>query len=289
MKRALTLLMLTAAVCSCDTIDRIFHNGQDARVAAIGKNVLYRSDLAKVVPAGVSAEDSARMAQQYINSWALGKILLAEADRKLSKEDKSVDAQVNDFRQSLLTYRYEKLCVAGRLDTVVTKEEAQEYFDAHKGNYTFPYSIIRGRVVRISKKSPYYALIRENFKSTSEVDVAVLEQTAFTSAEFYSDFGKEWVPASALAKVMDISLQECEADLRASSAYEKDVDGSHYLVFIEARTAPDAVSPMEYNFDKISEIIISRRKQEILSSLEQELFDEALVNGKLKIYDNQDD
>lgn len=289
MKRALTILVLAASVCSCDTIDRIFHNGQDARVAAIGKNVLYRSDLAKVVPAGIPAEDSIRMAQQYINSWALGKILLAEAESKLSKEQKSVDDQVNDFRQSLLTFRYEKLCVAERLDTVVTKEEAQEYFDGHKVNYTFPYSIIRGRVVRISKKSPYYPLIRENFKSTNEADVAVLEQTAFTSAEYYSDFGKTWVPASALAKAMDISIQECEADLRSSSSYEKDVDGNHYLVFIESRTAPGAVSPMEYNFGKISEIIISRRKQEILSSLERELFDEALVKGKLKIYDNQDD
>lgn len=289
MKRALTLLALAATVCSCDTIDRIFHNGQDARVAAIGKNVLYRSDLAKVVPAGVSAEDSTRMAQQYINSWALGKILLAEAEQKLSKEQKAVDDQVNDFRQSLLTFRYEKLCVAERLDTVVTKEEAQEYFDGHKGNYTFPYSVIRGRVVRISKKSPYYPLIHENYKSVNAAEVAVLEQTAFSSAEFYSDFGKTWVPASELAKAMGISQQECEADLRSSSAYEKDVDGSHYLVFIEERTAPGTVSPMEYSFDKISEIIISRRKQKILSSLEQELFDEALGNGKLKLYDSQDD
>ncbi len=289
MKRFLPVILLLTVICSCETVDRVFHNIRDGRVAVVGKNVLYRSDLDKVIPAGVAPEDSVMMAERYINSWALGKLLLAEAEARLSKEQKAVDDQVEEFKQNLLTFRYEKLCVAERLDTVVTREEAEDYYDEHRQEFVSSNSVIRGRVIRISKKSPYYPLIRDNYKSTNEADVAVLRQTAFSSADKYTDFDGRWVHVSALARETGQDIASCESDLAKSQAYEKDIDGAHYLVFIQERTAPGAVSPLDYNLDAITDIIISRRKQEILSSLEQELLKDALDNGKLKKYDNQDD
>lgn len=289
MKRLLSIILLLAAVCSCETVDRMFHNIRDGRVATVGKHVLYRSELGKVIPAGVSPQDSIMMAERYINSWALGQLLLDEAEQRLSKEQKAVDEQVAEFRQNLLTFRYEKLCVAERLDTVVTREEAEAYYNDHKQDFVSQNSVIRGRVIRISKKSPFYPLIRDNYKSTSEADVAVLKQTAFSSAEKFTDFDGKWVPVSSLARELGQEVSACESDLARSLAYEKDIDGQHYLVFIQERTAPGAVSPLDYNLEAISDIIISRRKQEILSSLEQELLKDALDNGKLKKYDNQDD
>ena len=289
MKRLLAITALLLSVCSCETVDRLFHSARDGRVATVGRNILYRSDVERVIPAGVAPEDSVLMAEQYINSWALGKLLLAEADERLSKEEKDIDGQVAEFRQNLLTFRYEKLCVAERLDTVVTREEAEAYYNDHRQDFISPCSVIRGRVVRISKKSPYYPIIRDNYKSVNEADVAVLKQTAFTYAEKFTDFDGEWVPASVLARETGQDPASCEADLAKSRAYEKDVDGSHYLIFIQERTAPGSVSPLDYNLEAIGDIIISRRKQEILSSLEQELLNDALENGKLKKYDNHDD
>jgi len=289
MKRFVILLAMLLSLCSCDSVEKLFRSRQDSKVAKVGSYVLYRSDLQRIIPAGVSPEDSIRMAEQYINSWAKGKILLVEADAVLSKEEKSVDAQVAEFRQNLLTYRLEKHFVAERLDTVVTEEEARGYFDEHQKDYISQQSIIKGRVIRISKKSPYYAIIKEHYNTTDTADLGVLEATCFSSAEYYSDFGKSWVPSSALANAMGITVSQCEADLSKSRSYEKDVDEQHFLVFIESRTAPGVVSPFEYNYDNISNIIISRRKQEILSSLEQELFENARVNGTYKIFDNQDD
>ena len=289
MKRLFPVILLLAAFCSCDNVDRMFHNIRDGRVASVGKHVLYRSDLGKVIPAGVSPQDSVMMAERYISSWALGRLLLDEAEQRLSKEQKDVDEQVEEFRQNLLTFRYEKLCVAERLDTVVSREEAEAYYNDHTKDFVSQNSVIRGRVIRISRKSPFYPLIRDNYKSTSEADVAVLRQTAFSSAERFTDFDGQWVPVSALARELGQDVAACESDLAKSMAYEKEIDGQHYLVFIQERTAPGAVSPLDYNLETIHDIIISRRKQEILSSLEQELLKDALDNGKLKKYDNQDD
>lgn len=285
MKRALILSLVVLTVCSCDMLGRLFTDVRDSKVATVGKSVLYRSDVEKIVPAGLPLEDSVKLAQQYIDNWALGELLISEASERLSKEQKDIAAQVSEFRKNLLTFRYEKLCVDERLDTVVTMEEAEAYYQENSQDYVSPVSIIKGRVINISRKSPYYEMIRENYKSESAADVAMLEQNCFTAAQKYSDFGKKWVPVSALAKELGIDVAECEADLKKSNAYEKDIDGQHFLIYIQSRTAPGEVSPVEYNFETISDVLISKRKKEILSSLEQELFEEGRVNGKIKYYD----
>jgi len=285
MKRALILALAVMTVCSCEMVGRLFSDSHDEKVASVGKSVLYRSDVEKIVPAGLMPEDSIKMAQQYIDKWALGELLLSEASTSLSKEQKDIAAQVSEFRKNLLTFRYEKLCVDQRLDTVVTMEEAETYYKENSQNYVSQCSVIKGRVIAISPKSPYYEMIRESYQSRNSADVALLEQTCFTAAQKYTDFGKKWVPATILAKELGIDLEECEADLSKSKAYEKDIDGQHFLVYIQSRTAPGEVSPVEYNYEAISDVLISKRKKDILTSLEQELFEDGLANGKIKYYD----
>ena len=102
MKRLLPLIIVMLSLCSCETVDRVFHSIRDPKVASVGKNILYRSELEKVIPSGVAPEDSLMMAEQYIRSWALGKLLLAEADARLSTEQKTIDDQVAEFRHGKL-------------------------------------------------------------------------------------------------------------------------------------------------------------------------------------------
>ncbi len=290
MRRPLILLSFLLTVCSCNMVDRVFHSRQDQKVAAVGKEILYRSDLEKVVPSGATPQDSARMAEQYINSWVLDRILLSEAVSYLSKEEKSeAESKVAEFRQNLLTFKYEQRQVAESLDTVVSREAAEQYYSDHKEAFVSSSSVIKGRVIRISEKSPYYAMIRDRFRTTDAADLSEFEQTCRSYAESYSDFGGNWVPVSALARELGMDVSKCEADLARSTAYEEDIDGNHFLVFIQGRTAPGEVTPLDYNIDSIKEVIISRRKQDFLTSLEQELFDNALARGKIKIYGTQDD
>jgi hypothetical protein len=59
---------------------------------------------------------------------------------------------------------------------------------------------------------------------------------------------------------------------------------SNYLIFIEEKVDAGAVSPFEYNVARIRETILGKRKQELLTKLEQDLLEDAHINGTLKIY-----
>ena len=72
---------------------------------------LFKSDLDKVIPAGLPEEDSLRLANQYINSWALEHVFIGVAEQQLSKAEKDVMQELEAYRRSLLKYRYEQLYV----------------------------------------------------------------------------------------------------------------------------------------------------------------------------------
>lgn len=287
MKKLLAILIALPFAISCnwtDYLELILHRREDPAVARVGNDFLFRSEIAKLLPKGISAEDSVRMSASYIESWALSRLLMLEAEEALSKDDKDITKDVAEFRRNLLTFRYEKMFVESRIDTVVSEQEIRGIYESSAEDYTFPYSVIRGRVVKISPKSPYYREIKERFRATAPQDVEDLEKLCNSSAERYVDFSRGWVASSALAREMGTNLKMVEARLSSGTFFECETDAGNFLVFVEERTAPGRISPLEYNIGKIREMIISRRKQGLLASMQKDILDGALADGTFKIY-----
>ena len=97
---SLIIMIVLPAVVSCRAISSFLSN--DEVFAKVGKEKLYRSDLEKVVPKGISPQDSSRLASQYIFSWASDRVYLTIAEQQLSKSEKDVARELEDYRKSLL-------------------------------------------------------------------------------------------------------------------------------------------------------------------------------------------
>ena len=99
MRKALLIITFLAAISSCRLYDRLFKGDVVARA---GRDVLYESDVEALNITGFSAEDSARIVERYIMSWAKNRLLLDMAESQLSKADRDVEAQLEEYRQQLL-------------------------------------------------------------------------------------------------------------------------------------------------------------------------------------------
>jgi hypothetical protein len=51
---------------------------------------------------------------------------------------------------------------------------------------------------------------------------------------------------------------------------------------------PGEISPYEYNREKIGNIILSKRKQELVSVLHKEILNDAVAGNKIKYTGNED-
>lgn len=286
MKRILFFLTMFLVLSSCEQFRSSWHR-HDPRIAKVGSDVLYESDLKNLIPQGTSSEDSAVMVEQYVRSWALGKLMLRKAEEELPKNEKDVSEQMEQYRKDLLGFRYEKYYIEEKIDTEVSEEEMQAYYEENERSFVFPYSVVKARVITVLTKSPYFDMIKNTYMVTDRSGVEELEEVCYTSAEKYNDFGGAWVPASALAKELRMDVELCESQMVNSRSIVRE-DGIYTLLaFIESRVGPNQVSPFEYNRERISESIISKRKQELLNTLERDLLIEAKDTKTLKIYDNE--
>ena len=280
MKRGLAILVTILAFASC----RYLHP-EDEPLAKVGENVLYAGQVLKLLPEGVSEADSAAMVRQYIENWALGHLMLLKAQEQLSKEDMDVSREIEQYRRDLLSFRYQKNYVESRIDTAVSEADIKLYYQEHPQAFSYDYSVVKARVVTISRKSPYYSNIKSLFTTQDEEKESELASLCRSYAERYEDFNGEWVALSQVARIADIDLESCEKIFsKSGSSHIKEGEEKNTLIYIVERIAPETLSPLEYNKEKIVDAIISQNKQEILAKLERDLLDDAVANKTLKIY-----
>lgn len=119
-----TGLMLVLALFSCQNSK----NGKDDKpVAAIYDKVLYQSDLQGIMYDGISTNDSLVRTKVFIDNWIRRQLLIHQAENNLDKSELDYVKEIEDYRNSLIIYKYESMLIAQNLDTVVSDEEIEKY------------------------------------------------------------------------------------------------------------------------------------------------------------------
>ena len=142
-------LMLVLALVSCQNSG----NGKnDKPVAAIYDKVLYQSDLQDILYDGISVNDSIVRTKAFIDNWIRRQLLIHQAENNLDKSELDCLKEIEDYRNSLIIYKYESLLISQNLDTVVSDDEIEKYvndnalFDMNK-------DAVRSIILNIRKKN----------------------------------------------------------------------------------------------------------------------------------------
>ena len=274
-------IVLPASV-SCRVISNFLRN--DEVVAQVGMERLYRKDLEAVVPKTISSEDSVRLARQFIDAWASDRIYVAIAEEQLSKAEKDVTRELEDYRMSLLKYRYEQLYVNERLDTAVSEDMVDEYYEAHKESFKLGRPLVKARFLRIHTDSPMLENIRKKMGSSDVNDVIEADSLAFSAAMMFTTWNDEWQDITVLAGEMGMSYDSVLEKMNGGWVRQDDTTGVTNVAFVSEVVRSGDFAPIEYTAPRIRDIIISSRKQALITTLEQDLLNDARENGKFVIY-----
>lgn len=286
MRKALILICMIGIVLSglssCKMISSFLH---DAEIAArVNDHLLYRNEVISHIPPGIPAEDSLKMAQQYINSWASETVYLDIAEQQLSGEEKNVEKELEEYRRSLLKYRYEQRYINERLDTNVTDEQVLEYYESHKDYLKLRFPIVRVRYMRISPDNPELDVLKKKIKAAKPEAIDELDSLANRYAEKYINTGDGWMDVVSLAREFGEDYGSLMVKVKNSIIEAEDSYGKINIAYILENKGVGQIPPVEYCRARIVDIILSTRKQELMATLERDLLDEALRNGKLVIY-----
>lgn len=271
---------------SCRAISSLLHD--DEVVAQVGDVKLYRAELDALIPKGISAEDSTGLARQYINTWASDLVYVKIAEQQLSKSEKDVSRELEEYRKSLLKYRYEQLYVNERLDTAVTDDMVDEYYAAHSDKFVLKRPLLRARYLNIATDSPALKQLRKMMKSSDPLALVEADSIAYSSALKFTTWNNEWIDAAVLAGEFGTDYNSMIASISGGWIETKDTLGYTKLAYVPEIIRKGELAPVEYSTPVIKDMIISARKQALISSLEQDLLNDARENGNFVIYETNE-
>lgn len=270
------------SLSSCKALSELVHDGEV--VAKVGSHRLYKSQVSEVVPNGLSQIDSANLAKKYINSWLTDQLFLDIAEEKLSKSEKDVTKELEEYRQALLKYRYEQRYVNERLNTNVTDEQIEQYYETHQKEFILRYPIVKARFISMLQASPNYEIIKKKLSSGKKSDIDDADSLGFASALRYVSYGDDWTELSNLAKEFSNNGEFFYPYAKKGVFEVSDNNGNVNIAVILTILRAGEPAPVEYCSPKIKDIILSDRKHELLNNLEKDLLENAKRNSNFVIY-----
>ena len=281
-KISVAIWIVLTMFTSCRAISRLLHG--DEVVAQVYDAALFRSELEKVIPSGLPEEDSIRLVNQYIDSWALEHVFIGVAEQQLSKAEKDVMQELEAYRRSLLKYRYEQLYVNERLDTAVSENMVQKYYEDNSEMFVLKRPVVKARFLSISSQSPMLEQIRKKMSSSELADMVEVDSLAYSSALKYMTWEGKWIDINNLSLEFGLDNATLLSKKKGNWIEVSDSVGLTNLAYISAFKDKGEMAPLEYSTPSIKDKIVSVRKQELVNSLEQNLLQDARENGKFKTY-----
>ena len=277
-------LIIIACVLFLTSCNKRGTHSKEHPLAKVHDEYLYSTDLEGVVPAGSSAKDSVEMVKNYVQSWVRQRLVVHQAEENLPKDQKDFEKELQEYKNSLIVYKYESKLVEQKLDTVVSEKEIVEYYNANNSNFELKDNIVKVLYVKMKLKDPSISKIRSLLKSGKPADKNILAQT-FTATAVNSFLDENsWLFFNDLLKEIPIKTYDQEEYLQNHRFVEFSDENFTYLLNILDFKIKEGLSPLSLEKDNVKNIVINKRKIKLVNDMEKDVYDQAVKSKEFEIY-----
>ena len=277
-----SFFLIFLLVCSCNYLKP---EQKSQSIARVGKSYLYKSDIATLVPTGTSKEDSLLLVRDYIDRWASQKLLIEAAERNLSDvKKKEYNSLIKQYKIDLYTRAYIEEIVKRTVDTVVSQEELKKYYEDNKENFKTNGTLVRLRYINLSKQNPRFATIKSKFFDYSKKDKKFWDTYALQFKSFAMN-DSVWVDMSQVyAKLPVITPENRDEVIRPGKKMQIQDNDDTYLIKVTNVIDKNQISPFEYSKPTLKEVLLNKRKLELIKKFEKDITNDAIKNNDYEIY-----
>ncbi|MBK5193349.1 MAG: peptidyl-prolyl cis-trans isomerase [Flavobacteriaceae bacterium] len=254
-------------------------------VARVNENYLYKEDIQALIGENVTEEDSILIVSNFITRWATQQLLIDRAKYNLSSEvQKEFDELVKNYKNELYTKAYADALVSKKLDTSFNESEIESYYDAHLENFRLNEDLVKLRFINLDKNSLDFKDIKRKFIRFNEEDKTDLDKIALQFKAFsFND--SVWVSTSSVFnRIGPLSDSNKSQLLKKSNFLELEDSLEVYLVYVNYVLLRNDQAPLEYANSTIKQIILNKRKAELVKELEKDITRDAIENKQFEIY-----
>jgi len=261
------------------------HEQDKTPIARVHDSFLYKEDVDALIPEKLSRKDSLLFINGYLNKWAKEQLLLKKAKINLDKEeDENINKLVEQYRQDLLINKYKEAIVNQEFDTLVTQINIDSFYKSNKEIFRLNEELIKLRFIHfgndILNAEEFISLFKSDNKDS---DIKIKEQRLQLKSYNLND--SIWIKYDEVIKSTNfIKNFDKNKFLRKNKFIHKEDSTGVYLVKVKDVLLRNEIAPMSYALPTIKQMILHKRKLELLRKIEEILTDDAIKNKEFEIY-----
>ncbi|WP_034922368.1 hypothetical protein [Gillisia sp. CAL575] len=253
-------------------------------VARVNENYLYVDEIQSLVGEGVSGEDSTLMVNDFIKRWATQQLLIDKAKFNLSTaQQKEFDELVSNYKNELYSKAYADAMVAKRLDTTFNQNEIEEYYNEHLENFRLNEDLVKLRFINLPNNLDFDD-VKRKFIRFNEADKSDLDKISL-QFKSYSFNDSVWVGTkSVYNRIIPLNDGNKSQLLKKSNFLQLEDSLEVYLVYVNDVLLRNDQAPLEYAVSTIKQILLNKRKANLVKELEKDITRDAIENKQFEIY-----
>src|SRR5690606_7110839 len=288
MKRITVCCIAAFVILSCKgKIEFIKKKALDEKILVqYGEHFLTDRDINLILPKDVSKEDSVKLVKTYIEEWVKKKAIVDKAEENIDELTlKEIDNKMVEYRQDLLINAYNNYLIDKNIQDSISESEIEAYFE--KNNESFPLSkdIVRYRSVTVAKENEQEAT--RLFNSGKDEDFDKLMRMILANGLPYHDRDSVWYTVDVLSsRIPQLAENDNAQQLLNRRRLKITTDSTVTMIRILNLKQKGTQAPYDFVKPTIKNLLLNKRKLNLLSDLQNQLYKDAINNNEIKINEN---
>ncbi|RDK86947.1 peptidyl-prolyl cis-trans isomerase [Marinirhabdus gelatinilytica] len=284
MKVYFILFIVSLGFVSCDYFKS---NETLVPIARVNNSYLYKEDIAKLITENTSKEDSTLIVNSYINRWATQQLFMDQAIINISENKQEVyNKLIEDYKRDLYTEAYKNKIVGKQLDSTVSQQELLVFYEENKDNFKLNEELFKVRYIHVAEGYNNLDRTAKRLETFAEEDLKMLNSESIKYKAFNLN-DSIWVKRSALLEALPVLNTVDDQKLKKSNFFRVQDSLGVYLVKIEDKLNPSDTAPLPYIEPTIKQVILNKRKLELIKKIEKDITTDAIKNNNFEIYEDE--
>lgn len=254
---------------------------EEGAVARVKDQFLLKEDINLNFPENLSKEDSLLYRNNYIKMWATKELLLDKAKINVEDENNEIETLVKNYEKELLIDRYKKALLQQELDTVITNKDINDYYEANKNVYRLNEDLMKLKYIYFSNDLSDKKELIKLFKSDDPEDLKLLIEKEL---EFYSFTFNDSIWVSSREVEKKLPFLKNQGKVKKNQFIQKEDSLGVYLLAVKGILQRNQVAPKSYVTPTIRQMILHKRKLELMNSIEKTIMIDAIKNKQFEQY-----
>ncbi len=255
-------------------------------IVSLNGNTLTSQEVSEVIPQNIPEKDSTELAEKYIQKWINSELLFRSAVKSLN-DSTSIQKKVNAYRKQMYIYEYENQYVRAELDTVVSYDEVQAYYDNNMMYYLLERPAVKAHYMIMDSEIPAYYREIDKVRRARPGKMDILYDAIKGTNKTIVEHNERWIYFDELQKEINaVNKPEIQQEAFQKGYFAVEDSIKRYLVKINDVLMPGDTMPVDLIEKNISQIIINKRKQELITNLKNQLLQDAKSDGDIVINEN---